>query len=150
GPPSLSWEFSRADLSNRTGDAPMKKKGRTLRLWSLSSMLPRKSDASPEKRELEGASCAGGSLDMVCWSTPRPSEEHCRGHGDAGWLTQNRQRMLPLPAGGRGQVECEALVGRFPQMIGIIVAVLSVLLPLLHLGLSKQPRTRSRVIHLLL
>jgi hypothetical protein len=34
-------------------------------------------------------------------------------------------------------------------MIGIIVAVLSVLLPLLHLGLSKQPRTRSRVIHLL-
>jgi hypothetical protein len=35
-------------------------------------------------------------------------------------------------------------------MIGIIVAVLSVLLPLLHLGLSKQPRTRSRVIHLLL
>ena len=35
-------------------------------------------------------------------------------------------------------------------MIGIIVAVLSVLLPLLHLHLSKQPRTRSRVIHLLL
>ena len=35
-------------------------------------------------------------------------------------------------------------------MIGIIVVVLSVLLPLLHLGLSKQPRTRSRVIHLLL
>src|SRR5262245_33986366 len=35
-------------------------------------------------------------------------------------------------------------------MIGIIVAVLSVLLPLLHLGLSKQPRTRSRVIHRLL
>jgi hypothetical protein len=35
-------------------------------------------------------------------------------------------------------------------MVGIIVAVLSVLLPLLHLGLSKQPRTRSRVIHLLL
>src|SRR5262245_37050879 len=35
-------------------------------------------------------------------------------------------------------------------MIGIIGAVLSVLLPLLHLGLSKQPRTRSRVIHHLL
>src|SRR5262245_34763905 len=35
-------------------------------------------------------------------------------------------------------------------MIGITVAVLSVLLPLLHLHLSKQPRTRSRVIHLLL
>ena len=35
-------------------------------------------------------------------------------------------------------------------MIGIAIALLSVLLPLLHLGLSKQPRTRSRVIHLLL
>src|SRR5262249_52904077 len=35
-------------------------------------------------------------------------------------------------------------------MISITVAVLSVLLPLLHLHLSKQPRTRSRVIHLLL
>jgi hypothetical protein len=35
-------------------------------------------------------------------------------------------------------------------MIGITVAVLSELLPLLHLHLSKQPRTRSRVIHLLL
>src|SRR5262245_63254181 len=35
-------------------------------------------------------------------------------------------------------------------MIGITVAALSVLLPLLHLHLSKQPRTRSRVIHLLL
>jgi hypothetical protein len=35
-------------------------------------------------------------------------------------------------------------------MTAIIVAVLSVLLPSLHLGLSKQPRTRSRVIHLLL
>src|SRR5262245_16892817 len=36
------------------------------------------------------------------------------------------------------------------QMIGILVAVFSVLLPLLHLGLSKLPRPRSRVIHLLL
>src|SRR6266542_4399854 len=44
----------------------------------------------------------------------------------------------------------EALVWRFLQMIGIIVALLSVLLPLLHLGLSRLPRTRSRVIHLLL
>jgi hypothetical protein len=35
-------------------------------------------------------------------------------------------------------------------MIGITVAVLSVLLPLLHLGLSNQPRIRSRVIRLLL
>lgn len=35
-------------------------------------------------------------------------------------------------------------------MIGIIVALLSVLLPLLRLGLSKRPRTRARVIHLLL
>jgi hypothetical protein len=35
-------------------------------------------------------------------------------------------------------------------MLAIIVAVLSVLLPLVHLGLSRQPRTRSRVIHLLL
>jgi hypothetical protein len=35
-------------------------------------------------------------------------------------------------------------------MTGLIVAVLSVLLPLVHLGLSKRPRTRSRVIHLLL
>ena len=34
-------------------------------------------------------------------------------------------------------------------MIGITVAVLGVLLPLLHLHLSKQPRTRSRVIDLL-
>src|SRR5215472_9540631 len=58
--------------------------------------------------------------------------------------------MLSLPAGGRDQVECEALVRSFPQMIGIIVVVLSVLLPWLHLGLSKQTRTRSRVIHLLL
>ncbi len=35
-------------------------------------------------------------------------------------------------------------------MLAIIVAALSVLLPLVHLGLSRQPRTRSRVIHLLL
>ena len=35
-------------------------------------------------------------------------------------------------------------------MPGITVALLSVLLPLLHLGLTRQPRTRSRVIHLLL
>src|SRR5215470_11216277 len=35
-------------------------------------------------------------------------------------------------------------------MIGIIVTLLSVLLPLVHLGLSRHPRTRERVIHLLL
>jgi hypothetical protein len=35
-------------------------------------------------------------------------------------------------------------------MIGIIVALLSVLLPFVHLGLSKRPRTRAHVIHLLL
>src|SRR6478609_4135121 len=35
-------------------------------------------------------------------------------------------------------------------MAGIIVALLSVLLPLLHLALTRQPRTRSRVLHLLL
>jgi hypothetical protein len=35
-------------------------------------------------------------------------------------------------------------------MIGLIVALLSVLLPLIHLGLSRRPRTRGRVIHLLL
>jgi len=35
-------------------------------------------------------------------------------------------------------------------MIGLIIAVLSVVLPLVHLGLSKQPRTRVRVIRLLL
>ena len=35
-------------------------------------------------------------------------------------------------------------------MINIIVALLSVLLPLVHLGLSRHPRTRDRVIHLLL
>jgi len=35
-------------------------------------------------------------------------------------------------------------------MIDIIVALLSVLLPIVHLGLSRQPRTRERVIPLLL
>jgi hypothetical protein len=35
-------------------------------------------------------------------------------------------------------------------MIGIIVALLSVLLPLAHLALSKVPRTRARVVRLLL
>jgi Family of unknown function (DUF6790) len=35
-------------------------------------------------------------------------------------------------------------------MIGLIVALLSVLLPLIHVGLSRRPRTRGRVIHLLL
>ena len=35
-------------------------------------------------------------------------------------------------------------------MIGLIVAVLSVVLPLIHLGFSRRPRTRGRVIHLLL
>jgi hypothetical protein len=35
-------------------------------------------------------------------------------------------------------------------MIGLVVATLSVLLPLLHLALSKPPRTRGRVVHLLL
>src|SRR5262245_54445795 len=35
-------------------------------------------------------------------------------------------------------------------MIGLIVALLSVLLPLIHLALSKRPRTRERTIDLLL
>jgi len=35
-------------------------------------------------------------------------------------------------------------------MINIIVALLSVLLPFVHLGVSRYPRTRARVIHLLL
>src|SRR6266508_2435823 len=35
-------------------------------------------------------------------------------------------------------------------MIDIIVALLSVLLPFVHLGVSRYPRTRARVIHLLL
>jgi len=35
-------------------------------------------------------------------------------------------------------------------MIALIVALLSVLLPLIHLGLSKGPRTRGRVLDLLL
>lgn len=35
-------------------------------------------------------------------------------------------------------------------MLGLIVAVLSVLLPLAHLAMSTQPRTRERVVRLLL
>jgi len=35
-------------------------------------------------------------------------------------------------------------------MIDLIVAILSVLLPLVHVGLSRHPRTRGRVVHLLL
>ena len=35
-------------------------------------------------------------------------------------------------------------------MIGLIIAILSVVLPAVHLGLSEQPRTRVRVIRLLL
>jgi hypothetical protein len=35
-------------------------------------------------------------------------------------------------------------------MIGLIVALSSVVLPLIHLGVSSRPRTRGRVIHLLL
>ena len=35
-------------------------------------------------------------------------------------------------------------------MIGVIVALLSVLLPLTHLSLSRLPRTPVRIIHLLL
>ncbi len=35
-------------------------------------------------------------------------------------------------------------------MIGIVIAALSVVLPLLHLRLSKLPATRGRAIHLLL
>ena len=34
-------------------------------------------------------------------------------------------------------------------MIGLIVALLSVLLPLAHLGFSNRPRTRDRVVQLL-
>jgi hypothetical protein len=35
-------------------------------------------------------------------------------------------------------------------VIGIAIAILSVVLPLLHLAVSKQPRTRERVVRLLL
>jgi Family of unknown function (DUF6790) len=35
-------------------------------------------------------------------------------------------------------------------MIGLVVVLLSVLLPLVHLAFSKLPRTRERVVHLLL
>lgn len=45
--------------------------------------------------------------------------------------------------------ECKNTKGP-PPMIGLIVALLSVLLPLGHLVLNRLPRTRVRVIHLLL
>jgi hypothetical protein len=35
-------------------------------------------------------------------------------------------------------------------MIGIAIAVFSVLLPLIHLYVSKMPRTKLRVIHILM
>ena len=35
-------------------------------------------------------------------------------------------------------------------MIGLAIAALSVLLPLIHLYLSKEPRTKLRVVHILL
>jgi hypothetical protein len=35
-------------------------------------------------------------------------------------------------------------------MVALIVALASVVLPLIHLGLSTRPRTRGRVVHLLL
>jgi hypothetical protein len=35
-------------------------------------------------------------------------------------------------------------------MLGLIVLLLSVVLPLIHLGLSREPKTRARVLHLLL
>jgi hypothetical protein len=35
-------------------------------------------------------------------------------------------------------------------MLGLIVFLLSVVLPLIHLGLSREPKTRARVLHLLL
>jgi hypothetical protein len=35
-------------------------------------------------------------------------------------------------------------------MLGLIVLFLSVVLPLIHLGLSREPKTRARVLHLLL
>src|SRR6266508_3973919 len=50
----------------------------------------------------------------------------------------------------RAPIPMRACVVEGPQMIGLIVALLSVLLPLIHLGLSRHPRTRGRVIHLLL
>src|SRR5262249_42126919 len=40
--------------------------------------------------------------------------------------------------------------GESSQMIALIIALLSVLLPLVHHVLSKVPRTRTRVVHLLL
>ena len=35
-------------------------------------------------------------------------------------------------------------------MIALIVALLSLVLPLIHLDLSRHPRTRGRVVHVLL
>ena len=35
-------------------------------------------------------------------------------------------------------------------MIALLIAVLMVVLPLLHLAFSKMPRTRQRVVHILL
>jgi hypothetical protein len=35
-------------------------------------------------------------------------------------------------------------------MLGLIVFLLSMVLPLIHLGLSREPKTRGRVLHLLL
>jgi hypothetical protein len=39
----------------------------------------------------------GRLLDLVRWSTPGRSEEHCRGPGGAGWLTQNRAARVTPP-----------------------------------------------------
>ena len=36
------------------------------------------------------------------------------------------------------------------EMIALIVALSSLVLPLIHLGLSRHPRTRGRVVHVLL
>jgi Family of unknown function (DUF6790) len=47
-------------------------------------------------------------------------------------------------------IRAPSCVGGLPKMIGIIIALLSVLLPLVHFGCSRHPKTRGRVVHLLL
>ena len=43
-----------------------------------------------------------------------------------------------------------AKVEASPEMIALIVAFSSAVLPLIHIGLTRRPRTRGRIVHLLL
>src|SRR5262245_19859488 len=52
--------------------------------------------------------------------------------------------QAPMPMGPL------SVAWRPPKMITLIVALSSVVLPLIHLGLSSIPRSRGRVVHLLL